>query len=110
MTHRCPERIHRQGSPFQNPSNARVMPQKSIAQFLPNPQFTHRFWWGTLFFKAALCRWSCLSIASTSSAWCRANAPRHGPSKQGVTSASSTDTIEVEGTIDGQGETTTQDA
>ncbi len=28
MTHRCPDGIHRQGSPFQNPSKARVMPQK----------------------------------------------------------------------------------
>ena len=28
MMHRCPDGIYRQGSPFQNPSNARAMPQK----------------------------------------------------------------------------------
>ena len=28
MTYRCPDGIDRQGSPFQNLSNARVMPQK----------------------------------------------------------------------------------
>ena len=28
MTHRCPVRVGRQGSPFPNPSNVRVMPQK----------------------------------------------------------------------------------
>ena len=28
MTHGCPDGIHRRGSPFQTPSNARVMPRK----------------------------------------------------------------------------------
>ncbi len=36
MTHRCPDGIHRQGSPFQNPSNARVMPQK----IQPSPRYS----------------------------------------------------------------------